>query len=267
VALGELRNPLLRRAAERMERWLYRHSSRVLVTTTAFVADLTSRGVPAGHIVHVPNGARLDVFRPDVETAGVRGPLGLDGHFVVTYAGLHGIAQDLETVLDAAARLAPDNRFRFLFIGDGPRKVALESTARSMGLANVTFMAAVPVETCAAYLAASDVLLVPLAANVLFRMFVPSKLFDGLACGRPVVLMVDGEARAILERSGGGRFVPPGDAAALASTLTAMADHPAGLAEMGARGRTFVETHYSREAQARDVVRTVREVAGLAEAS
>jgi glycosyltransferase involved in cell wall biosynthesis len=81
-------------------------------------------------------------------------------------------------------------------------------------------------------------------------MFVPSKLFDGLACGKPVLLSVDGEAREILEESGGGLFVPPGDADALAATIRHLLRHPEIRKEMGERGRSFVTRHYRRRDQA-----------------
>jgi glycosyltransferase involved in cell wall biosynthesis len=263
-ALGELQNRSLYRAAEWLERRLYRAASRILVTTRAFAADLEARGVPASRLLHVPNGARLDLFVPSDQRA-LRRSLGMENAFVVTYAGLHGIAQGLELLLDAAARMRPGSRTHFLFIGDGPRKAALQQSASARGLTNVTFLPAVPVDACARYLSASDVLLVPLAPHPIFAMFVPSKLFDSMACARPVVLMVDGEARAILEEAGAGRFVRPGDVDGLIETLAALEDDPAQRAEMGTRGRRFVEAYYSRDAQSRMVVDTVAAVAGMSQ--
>lgn len=259
-ALGELQNPWLYRAAEWLERRLYRGASRILVTTRAFVTDLEARGVPASRLVHVPNGARLDVFVPTDEGE-LRRSLRLDHAFIVTYAGLHGIAQGLEILLEAAARTRRGSRLHFLFIGEGPRKAALQHSASARHLANVTFLPAVPVDVCARYLSASDVLVVPLAPNPVFTMFVPSKLFDSMACARPVVLMVDGEARTILEEAGAGRFVPPGDVDGLIGALEGLERDPALRTEMGARGRQFVEAHYSRAAQSRTVVDIVAGVA------
>ena len=132
-ALGELRQPSLLRAAGWLERRLYAGATRILVTTQAFARNLVSRGVPASRIVHVPNGAHLDVFRPDPSAAGGRGPLGLPPGFLVTYAGLHGIAQGLGVVLDAAGRLAAED-VRFAFIGEGPVKADLDGRRTRAGV-------------------------------------------------------------------------------------------------------------------------------------
>ena len=259
VALGELSQGAAYRAAERLEARLYRDAARILLTTRGFADDLGARGVAAAKLAYVPNGADLDNFSPRAPT--LRDALANGAETLVVYAGLHGIAQDLDTVLSAASQLR-DVRAKFVFLGDGPRKAALVARARELALTNVDFHDAVPVERCADYLSAADLVVVPLAANPLFTMFVPSKLYDAMACARPVLLMVDGEARDILRRAEAGVFVPPGNATALADAIRRLARAPAECRKMGESGRTFVVEHFSREAIGREVVGIVEEVAG-----
>lgn len=249
-ALGELSNPRLYRWAEALEQRLYERADRITATTRSFCRYIAGRGIPAAKVIHVPNGTLEDVFSPGRGDAGLRQRLGLDRKLVVVYAGLHGIAQDLEMVLETAGRLRDEDEIAFVFLGEGPRKAALMEAARTQGLDQVRFLPQVPLEESAHYLNLADVVLVPLARDQIFNMFVPSKLFDGLACGKPVLLSVDGEAREILEESGGGLFVPPGDAEALAAAIRYLLGHPEIRKEMGERGRQFVTRHYRRRVQA-----------------
>jgi len=251
-ALGELAEGRAYQAAERLEMFLYRRADRITVTTRAFARDIAERAPETSARIHlVPNGTLETVFNPDRGDAGLRRQLGLDGLCVAGYVGLHGLAQGLGTVLDAAERLAAAGApIHFLFVGDGPQRSALISRAQNAGLTNVLFLPQVPLEESAHYMNAADVLLVPLTAEPVFEMFVPSKMFDAMACARPVVLMVPGEARTILAESGGGVFVPPGDAVTLAEALTELAGQGESRERMGRAGRAYVVQHYRRAEQA-----------------
>lgn len=239
------------RAAEALERFLYRRASHITAVTRGFVRHIQARVPEPARVTWLPNGASTDLFHPGRCDPELRRRLGLERAFIVTFAGLHGLAQGLETVIDAAARLVDRPDIVFLFIGDGPAKPGLVAQAHALGLSSVRFLPMMPTADVAPYLIASDVLLVPLRAHPVFSTFVPSKLYDYLACGRPVILSVDGEAREILDASGGGRFCPSGDAGALAGAVREMSCLPADArARMGESGRAFVVEHYSRDAQA-----------------
>jgi glycosyltransferase involved in cell wall biosynthesis len=264
-ALKELSNPRLYRWAERIEQYLYRKADRITVTTRAFEAHVLAQD-PARRpkLAHVPNGTIVEVFDRARGDGGVRQRLGLDDSFVVSYAGLHGVAQGLSTVLAAAERLAGVPRVRFVFLGEGPLKASLKGEASARGLSNVLFIDQVPLDDSAQYLNASDAVVVPLIPDPVFRMFVPSKLFDAMACGKPVLLLVDGEARTILDEAGAGLYVEPGNDAALADAVLTLAASPQMGEAMGTRGRGYVRAHYDRRTQSRQFARIVEDAAGLA---
>lgn len=261
AALGELSNPVLYRAAARLEKAVYRGARAITATTEPFCASIAAHGI-AATVTHVPNGTRPDLFAANAEArAAFRRRHGFGDRFVVAYIGLHGIAQGLDVVLDAASKV-PETLF--LLVGEGPRKRALIEECERRRSANVRFFDEVPSASVADVMSAADAMLVTLSAAPVFATFVPSKLFDAMAAARPVVLMVDGEARRILETAGAGVFVPPGDAAGLAAAVTMLERDPCARDRMGAAGRAFVTAHYDRREQA---ARFAQIVAAAAEGS
>jgi glycosyltransferase involved in cell wall biosynthesis len=169
--------------------------------------------------------------------------------FVVGYIGTLGMAHGLENVLKAAERLA-GSRFRFLLVGPGAEREHLQSIALQRGLTNVTFVPAQPKEQMPRYWSLCDVALVHLKDTPLFETVIPSKLFEAMGMGLPIVLAAPrGEASKIVVEEEVGLHVPAGDAAALSAALTSIEQSPDSLAEMGVRSRSMAPRH-SRERQA-----------------
>jgi glycosyltransferase involved in cell wall biosynthesis len=236
VSLGQISDGAPARLAEVMERMLYRNASQVVAVTRPFCRhiDAIRRSGPAA--ILIPNGT-LEQFFVDAER-GARAAYGLDpGRFLVTFAGTHGIAQGLPSVLEAAALV--DGDVDFAFVGDGPLKDSLVEQAERSGLTNVHFLPQVPLEDVPPLLAASDALLVPLSSHPTFTQFVPSKMIDFMAAGRPVLVSAAGEAARLLKRAGGGLAVQPEDPVALAEATRWLAANPAEADRMGQRGRVF----------------------------
>ena len=261
VALGELRNLRFIRWATRLEEACYRRARRIVVVTEGLRARLLERGISATKFTLIPNGANTELFQPQPEAGQqLRTELGLEDKFLIVYAGIHGIAQGLETILYAADRLRTHPHIHFLFIGEGPCKEDLLTLKAKLDLPNVAMLEAQPREAIPVYLSAADVALAPLRRLELFKGAVPSKIFDAWACACPVLMSIDGEARAVLSQAQGGIFFPPEDVAALVSTVLALADEPVACRRMGENGRRFVAAHYSRQAQARALVTLLENV-------
>ena len=263
LALGELRQPILLRFAERLEHFLYRKADKITTVTRGFVRHIAACVGNSARIVLLPNGAQTDIFAPSAANSDQRRRLGIDNRFLITFAGNHGIAQGLDAILDAAVILRGRSDVMFSLIGDGPVKPRLVERARVLGLTNVLFLPSVPLSQITLYLTMSDALLVPLRNDPVFDTFVPSKLFDFLACARPVVLMVNGEAREILESSGGGIWVAPEDASGLVQAIAQfMAMSAEERQRMGERGRAYVLSRYTRAIQNRNLLELLERFKG-----
>jgi glycosyltransferase involved in cell wall biosynthesis len=252
VALGELTNSRAIWLAERLESLLYNRAQRIVAVTRGIEQTLAAKGIPTSKVALIPNGANTDHFHFDAEGAqAVRQELGLQDHFVVMYAGIHGIAQGLETILSAADFLRDRADIIFLFVGEGPRKAALLEMAAQLGLQNVRFLKEVASDRMPAYLSAADCTIVPLRDEPVFQGALPSKMFEVWSCERPIILSAAGEAEEVVKQAGGGIVAPPEDAGALArAILYLQSDRDEGR-RMGQRGREFVMANYSRREQAR----------------
>jgi glycosyltransferase involved in cell wall biosynthesis len=260
VQVGVLRNPILIRASEWLERFLYRHADGLVVNSPGFVEHVQARG--ARYVSVVPNGADAAMFDPDASGAQFRQRHGLPAEaFVVLYAGAHGLSNDLGVVLQAAEMLKAEARILIVLLGDGKDKPALQAKAEELKLSNVRFLPPLPKVDMPEALAAADACLAILKPISLYSTVYPNKVFDYMAAGRPVLLAIDGVMRKVIEEAEAGRFVAPGDALALAQAITEMASDPAKGRGMGRAGRATLEAHFDRSQLAEVMLGVMRETA------
>jgi glycosyltransferase involved in cell wall biosynthesis len=248
VSMGVFTNPVVIWMARRLERFLYARATHILVNSPAYGRYIQETGAAGGTITFIPYGADVDMFTPTVDGSARREKLGADAlrKFIVLYAGAMGQANDIYTVLRAADRLREDAKILFLLIGDGKERAALELEAGRMKLDNVIFAGVVPKKEMPSVVAAADVCLAILQDVPMFRTTYPNKVFDYMAAGRPTVLVIDGVIREVIEASGGGVFVPPGDDKMLAETILDLAGDPARVKQMGLDARAYLVTYLNR---------------------
>jgi colanic acid biosynthesis glycosyl transferase WcaI len=259
VALGELSNRRVVDWATRLEVACYRRAGAIIVVTEGIRQRLLQRGQPIDKVHLIPNGANVNLFHFDAKgRERVRQEMGLGEKFVVIYAGIHGVAQGLETLVEAARLLQAEAQVHFLLVGDGPKKAELVRLASQYNLANLTLMDEQPRPAIPALISAADAAIIPLRKLEIFKGALPSKMFDSWACERPVLLSVDGEARRVMEAAEAGVFVNPEDAPALAQAILNLREQPEVGRQMGLRGRAFTERHYSRRAQAEQLDRIMQ---------
>lgn len=227
-ALGELSSPRLIRAFERAERALYRQAHAVTATTLPFCRHIDAT---AGRelSVHLPNGALDELVELDHVAPPAEAP------FIVGYAGNLGIAQGLGIVLDAAEHLR-NHPVRFAIVGEGAVKEVLQADARKRGLTNIDFRPGVPVSDIGAFLQSCHALLVPLRDHNLLGDFIPSKLYDAMAVGRPVLAALRGEGASLVQRSESGLVIEPEDGAGLAAAVKRLQADPDLATALGAAG-------------------------------
>jgi len=246
VELGVLKNRWLIRALEGVEMFLYRRAAAVVTVTESFRRTLVNRGVPEKKISVITNGVDVEEFYPVPPDLDLKKALGCEGKFVVLYLGTHGISHALQTVLRAAELVKHHDDLQFVLVGEGAEKRQLMEYARVRGLDHVRFVGGQPKDRVRAFYGLADVCLVPLRDIPIFETFIPSKMFEIMACAKPIVASVRGEAREILEQSGAAVVVPPEDAEAMAQAILDLRSHARRRVEMGTRGLEFVKRHYLR---------------------
>lgn len=259
VALGVLRNRAAVRAAKALERFLYRRAAVVVINSPGFEDHVRAEG--GREVALVANGADPAPFlRTDRERPAWRRRLGWEDRFVVLYAGAHGVPNDLEVVLDAAAAAGRGDEL-FAFAGAGRDSDRLQRLARKRRLENVRFLGPRPKSEMPGLLTAADACVAILKPLPQFATTYPNKVFDYMAAGRPVLLAIDGVIRKVVEDAGAGVFVPPGDSGALLEAVRAYRRDPERARREGEAGRAAVAARFHRDEQAerlRSVFRDAR---------
>ncbi|MDG4809021.1 glycosyltransferase family 4 protein [Micromonospora sp. WMMD1120] len=251
-ATGFLTDGVTRRLAEASLGWFthrsYRWADHVTVPAPGLRDTLIARGVPAEKVSVVYNWADEKIMQPTEPEAGLRARLGLrDDDFVLLYAGNHGPAQRLDTVVDAMARLHDLPDVHLVLVGDGVEKAALIARAAQARPGHVHFLDPIPPDRLAARMAAADLHLVSLSNDPLFHITVPSKVQTILACGQPVLVCAPGDAARVVRDAGAGFDAPPEDPAGLAEVVRRARQTPRSrLRAMGRAGRQHYLTHLSQ---------------------
>ncbi len=228
-----------------LARFLYRRADLVTGQSAEIVAEVL-RQAPSARVWHLSNGVDVARFSPACRDPGLRERYLRPGEIGFVYAGLHGLFQGLDTFLDAA-RMLDGLPVRFLFFGDGPLKAGLVARAEAERLGNVSFHPPLPHDRVGVVLASMDGALIGLRSRIVGA--VPSKIYEAMASGLPVVLAASGEAVGILR--GAGIAVDPGDAAGVAEAVRRLAADEGLRRRLGAAGRHAVEERFDREAIAR----------------
>lgn len=254
IAVGAMRPSLALRWLEHVELFLYRQAGAVVALTGSFKENLVRRGIAAEKVSVVTNGVEQSRFSPRARDWELGQSLGIERHhFTVGYIGTLGMAHGLQNVLDAAARLRHDP-VRFLFVGPGAEREALMAEAERRGLENVIFVAPQMKERMPAYWSLCDVALVHLKDTPLFRTVIPSKLFEAMGMGLPLLLAApEGEASRIVRGENAGLHIPPSDAESLAEAVRFLQASPAYVARLAAASLAAAP-RWSRERQAREML-------------
>jgi colanic acid biosynthesis glycosyl transferase WcaI len=250
VAVGAMRKSRLIRWLERIELQMYRDADAVVSVTHAFKADLVRRGIDPAKIEVVLNGVDLSRYRPMPKDEALLDQLDLRGKFVVGYLGTHGMAHALDKVADTVTLLRDHPGIVFLFAGAGAKRAELEETVRARKLGNVRLIPSQPKAMMPRLWSVHDLALIPLRNQDLFTTVIPSKIFEAMAMGTPVLLSVpEGEATNLVQATACGFSVPPEDSQAMADTIVRLQGNPDECARVRAAGLAAA-SHYSRSQQA-----------------
>lgn len=242
-AAGNINNRFVIDFFTGVTRLIYRYSEKILMSSNGFRKSILEKGDFADKLVYFPNWAE-DIFSG---TAEAEVPLMPEG-FKVMFAGNVGEAQDFESVMKAA-ELLKGTGVRLVIVGDGRRKEYVDAYITEKGLSDVVYMLGRhPLETMPAFFSKADVLFLSLKNDYIFTLTTPAKLQAYMASGKPVLAMIDGDARQLIEDSGCGLACNAGDAEAFALSVMKMKEMPEDeLRAYGKRGRSYFDAHFRKD--------------------
>lgn len=246
VELGMLRNRFAIRLAEMLEMHIYRRAARVTVPTKGILESLAARGVPRSKLFLLTNGVDTAIYQPRPPDPALAQKLGLDGHKVFLYAGTHGLSQGLDVILEAA-KLTRDPDVLYVLAGEGADKAALVKKASDEGIRNVRFLPNQPKPSMPALLSSTYAAIVSLRPLDVFRSALPSKMFESMAVGQPLVAALWGEGAEVVREAECGLVTTPGDAAQLRDAVETLAHEPERARALGSNGRRYVDEHFNRD--------------------
>lgn len=249
-ATGAVNSSWLLSSMGRVVSWIYRHCDRILIQSKSFFESIQKYS-PDSHehnnIVYFPSWAE-DVFGGG-STLAQHVITTREDLFTIMFAGNIGEAQDFPTILAAAELLKDNRKIRWIIVGDGRAREWVEQEVLRRGLSNCfQLVGRFPVEVMPAFYACADVMLVSLKTNDIFARTIPGKVQSYLSYGKPIVGVIDGEARVVIEDSKAGKVCRSGDYRNLAIIVEELAAcSTEALCEMGKNGRDYYQHHFKRE--------------------
>lgn len=265
IDTGVLTNKLIIKLAYWVEAFIYRRAKLINVLTPAFYKTLRDKkGIPEKKLIQISNAADFSLSErllADFDRPAFRREHALEGHFVITYVGAHGVANHLEQVLDAGEALA-DTNVLFLLIGQGMEKDRLVKMGKDRNIGNVRFLDAVPKAEVFRYILASE-----MGASVLkrvdtFKTVYSNKTFDYMSCKRPILMAIDGVSRELLEDAGAGTYVEPENISEYNRIIREYLAEPSRIEREGESGYRYARENFDREVLAKKYIDQIAEIAG-----
>ncbi len=247
-----------------IEKSAYRNADCVSCTTRAFQETVISRGVKPENTVFAPNGADVDFFRPVPADNPVAAEYNFGDKFVAMYSGVIGIKHNLDTVIDAAKLLMNEKDIVIFVRGAGPKRGAIEERVKKEGVSNVVFGEERPFEDVPYLISRANVCLTGLLPDIYLDKIISVKIFEYMACERPVVAALSGESARVISDANAGTIVPAGDAKAMADAILHLYRNPELCTQMGKRGRQHIIENYTREVTAVRLEQRMLELVGSA---
>lgn len=257
VQMGILKHSVLISLSRSLERLAYRYSDAILALTKGIQHDIQSRVSRVEKVHLFRNSVSCDYFCPAPGSSSVRRQLGLSqDDFVALYAGTLGLAQNLTTVVNAAARLQESGELRIQFVlaGNGGESESLKTQARELHLQNLQIVGTYAAQRIPELINAADCVLVPLRRLELFRGALPTKMFEGMACAKPIILGIQGEAAELIEEAHAGLCISPDDPSALCEAVRFLMNNSEKAREMGLNGRRYVSNRFSRDSRTHELI-------------
>ncbi|MCP4971593.1 MAG: glycosyltransferase family 4 protein, partial [Arcobacter sp.] len=250
IDTGIITNKYIIRFAFWFENFIYRKAKIINVLTPAFYRILNiKKGISENKLIMIPNAADFSISEKlfsSFDKIKFRKKNGMDGKFVITYVGAHGVANGLNQVLDTASRLRNTNVL-FVLVGTGMQKIKLMQKANEMNLSNVKFFDPVPKIEVIKFILASEMGTSVLLKNDTFKTVYSNKTFDYMSCKKPILMAIDGVSRELIEKADAGIYVEPENPDDFELKIRLYLDSPSELLRQGENGYRFAKEHFDRE--------------------
>lgn len=257
IDTGVLTNKFIIRFAFWFERFVYRGATLINVLTPAFRDKLINeKKISTDKIIFVPNACDFSLSEhllKELDIKTFRQSLGWDNHFIITYVGAHGVANHLIQLLEVAERLR-NSRVRIILIGDGMQKNMLKSEAQKRLLSNVVFIDSMPKHEVMKYILASDVGASVLRNVETFKTVYSNKTFDYMACKKPILMLIDGVSRKLVEEADCGLYAEPENIDDIVVKIEILLSNQALCEAMGERGYSYARENFDRQELARKYI-------------
>ncbi|QMV41713.1 glycosyltransferase family 4 protein [Cohnella cholangitidis] len=252
IKLGVLKNKWIIKALESLEMFLYRRSKKVVVVTQSFKKQLCERGVQEAKIEVITNGVDTDIFNKESLPASneLRSEYGWGDRKILLYAGAHGISQGLSTLVEVALRMRDNNDLLFVFVGEGAEKPKVLDLASKYQLTNIQFISSQSKDRIPLFYSEAYLSFVPLRNLPLFDAYIPSKMFEILGSGCPIVGSISGEAEEILRSSRGAILAEPENVDQIEQAVKKLTNDSVLREQLSKEGYEFVKRNFSRAALA-----------------
>lgn len=263
IDTGVLTNKWVIKMAYAVEKFIYKKARLINVLTPAFYSTLRDKkNIKESKLIMIPNAADFSLSEEIVSSfdrTEFRKQHDLDGHFVITYVGAHGVANHLEQVLEAGKALE-DTNVLFLLIGQGMEKARLMKLAEKMAVKNVRFIDSVPKKEVFKYILASE-----MGASVLkrvdtFKTVYSNKTFDYFSCKKPILMAIDGVSRDLVEAAKAGTYVEPENTSEYNHIIREYLNNPQRLDEEGESGYQYAKQNFDREVLANKYLDKIKQI-------
>ncbi len=260
IQSGVLKNKLLIKLSYWLEGISYKRAKKIVVLTPAFRDYLIKKGINSNKVSFIPNAADLDIFKPTNKYNWVRQEYGLEDKFVILYTGAHGRANGLLQLIETANLLKVYKDIVFMLIGDGMEKPMLKEAAKKLDLQNVIFVDTQPKHKIVDFINASDVGIAVLRKLEIFKTVYPNKIFDYMACAKPIIIGIDGAARRLVEKAGAGIFAEPENSESIKNAILFFYNNRKMCKIYGDKGYRFVQNQMNRQIMAKKYMEVMENV-------
>jgi colanic acid biosynthesis glycosyl transferase WcaI len=252
VDVGVMKNKLLIKFMEMEERKSYRVADHITVMSPTGVDLIKFRGGDPSRIECIYNSVNLQDFEKNLTRKDYKKEAGLEGRFLISYAGILSPFQGIDAILDVSKRFKKVDNVFFLIAGDGMEREHLENRVKDEKLENVRILPLQPRDVYFNIINSSDISLVSLDSRMTAPCL-PGKFINILGASQAVIANVPdvNDVHWIVEKHKAGIAVRPGDIDAFENAIRRTIKDRDSLKEMGANGRRFLEENMNLDRNAK----------------